>query len=129
MLLEEQSAGQGHDAFAVLLGRVLRVGVMTAAAIVVVGASVYLAKHGTVHQDYQVFTGEPAELRSIGGVAVDAAHGSGRGLIQLGLLVLIATPVVRVLCSIVGFFREGDYIYVFVTLAVLGLLAYSLIAA
>jgi uncharacterized membrane protein len=127
VLLEGHSAG--HDSFAVLLGRVLRVGVLTAAAIVVVGATVYLTKHGTVHQDYQAFTGEPADLRSIGGVVADAAHGSGRGLIQLGLLVLIATPVVRVLFSIVGFFREGDYIYVFVTLAVLGLLAYSLLAA
>jgi uncharacterized membrane protein len=127
MLLEDQPPG--HDPFATLLGRVLRAGVMTAAAIVMVGATIYLARHGTVRQDHQAFTGEPADLRSVGGIVADAAHGSGRGLIQLGLLVLIATPVGRVLCSIVGFFREGDYIYVFVTLTVLGLLVYSLVAA
>jgi uncharacterized membrane protein len=119
----------GDDEFAVLLGCVLRAGVTIAAAIVTVGAVVYLAKRGTVHPDYQAFTGEPADLRSIRGILSDAAHGSGRGLIQLGLLVLIATPIVRVLCSIAGFWREGDRIYVFVTLTVLGLLAYSLLAA
>jgi uncharacterized membrane protein len=116
-------------AFAVWLGLVLRGGVMTAAAIVMVGAVIYLAKHGTVHPDYVAFTGEPADLRSITGIVADAAHGSGRGLIQLGFIVLIATPVVRVICSVVGFFREGDHIYVFVTLVVLGLLTYSLLAA
>lgn len=127
MLLDDRPTED--QAFAVWLGLVLRGGVMTAAAIVAVGAIVYLAKYGAVQPRYQVFNGEPADLRAVAGIVADAAHGSGRGLIQLGLIVLIATPVVRVLCSIVGFFREGDRFYVFVTLVVLGLLTYSLLAA
>jgi uncharacterized membrane protein len=76
-----------------------------------------------------VFRGEPADLRSIRGILTEAADGSGRGLIQLGLLILIGTPIVRVLCSVAGFARERDWIYVAITIVVLGLLAYSLFAA
>jgi uncharacterized membrane protein len=51
---------------------------------------------------------------------------SGRGVIQLGLLLLVATPVARVACSVVGFLRERDYVYVALTLIVLVVLIYSL---
>jgi uncharacterized membrane protein len=54
---------------------------------------------------------------------------SGRGLVQLGLLFLIATPIARVVFSIVGFMRQRDRLYVGVTAAVLALLAYSLLAS
>jgi uncharacterized membrane protein len=79
--------------------------------------------------DFAVFRGEPIDFRSVQGIIAHAAAGSGRGLIQLGLLVLIATPILRVLFSIVGFWRERDFAYVAITLAVLLLLAYSLLAA
>lgn len=121
--------GGDDRSFAVWLGRVLRAGVIAAAIIVVAGGTVYLSKHGTSLPHYRVFRGEPADLRSIRGVLTDAADGSGRGLIQLGLLILIGTPIVRVLCSVAGFARERDWIYVAITIVVLGLLAYSLFAA
>jgi uncharacterized membrane protein len=53
---------------------------------------------------------------------------SGRGLIQLGLLLLIATPITRVVFSFVGFFRQQNWMYVGITLLVLTLLAYSLMS-
>ena len=112
--------------FALLLGRILRAGVIAAAAIVLVGAVVFLGKRAMVQTDYRIFRGEPADLRSVGGIWADARAGSGRGLIQLGLLILIATPVVRVLCSIAGFAHERDWMYVAITTIVLALLAFSL---
>jgi uncharacterized membrane protein len=51
----------------------------------------------------------------------------GRGLIQLGLLILIATPIARVAFSVVAFLYQRDWTYVVVTLIVLGLLVYSLL--
>ena len=39
---------------------------------------------------------------------------------------LIATPVARVVCSVVGFARKRDLTYVALTLTVLAVLAYSL---
>jgi uncharacterized membrane protein len=49
-----------------------------------------------------------------------------RGLIQLGLLLLIATPMARVAFSVIGFALEKDWFYVGITLLVLALLIYSL---
>jgi len=76
--------------------------------------------------NYRVFAGEPVELRTISGIFYEAWALHGRGLIQLGLLVLIATPVARVAFSLFAFLYERDWTYVFVTLLVLGLLVYSL---
>ena len=108
------------------LATVLRTGVMLAAAIVVIGGAVYLARHGVERPHYGVFRGEPSDLRSLAGIVRDAAAGTGRGLIQLGLVVLIATPVGRVAFSVAAFALQRDRTYVVVTLAVLGLLLLSL---
>ena len=51
---------------------------------------------------------------------------NGRAIIQLGLLLLIATPVARVLFSAIAFAIERDYMYVVITLIVLAILLYSL---
>ena len=56
----------------------------------------------------------------------DSLHGRPRGLIQFGLLLLIATPVARVAFSVFGFTQERDWVYVVITLIVLALLVYSL---
>ena len=53
-------------------------------------------------------------------------HLGGRGIIQLGLLLLIATPVARVVFSVIGFVRQRDFVYVVLTLIVLAVLLYSL---
>jgi uncharacterized membrane protein len=50
----------------------------------------------------------------------------GRSIIQFGLLLLIATPVARVLISAVAFALQRDRTYVLITLAVLGVLLLSL---
>ena len=105
---------------------VLRLGVNLAAAIVILGGVVFLYRHGHELPHYAVFRGEPTDLRTIGGIVRDAAGLSGRGLIQLGLLVLVATPVARVALSLVVFAVQRDRTYVVVTLVVLGLLLLSL---
>jgi uncharacterized membrane protein len=77
--------------------------------------------------NYQVFRGEPSELRTISGILHEALALRGRGLIQLGLLILIATPIARVAFSLFAFLYQRDWLYVVVTLMVLGLLLYSLV--
>jgi uncharacterized membrane protein len=109
-----------------MVSSVLRLGVHLAAAVVIVGGLVFLYRHGHEPPRYGVFRGEPSDLRTIGGVVRDAAAFSGRGLIQLGLLVLVATPVTRVALSLVVFALQRDRIYVVVTLTVLALLLLSL---
>ena len=110
----------------VIVGNLLRVGVILAAVVVVGGGLLYLYHYGSALPNYQVFRGEPADLRSIIGIATDAPSLRSRGVIQFGLLLLIATPVARVAFSVVAFALEHDRTYVIVTLIVLALLLYSI---
>jgi uncharacterized membrane protein len=110
-----------------VLGNLLRAGVVLASIVVLVGGILYLAQFGcTGTQGDRVFHGEPPELRSPRAIVADACTGDSRSIIQLGLLLLIATPVARVVFSVIAFALERDRLYVAVTIIVLGVLLYSL---
>ena len=83
-----------------ILGNLLRAGVLLSALVVSIGGVIYLLRHGHSPMDFRVFRGEPADLRDARGIIRDTLALRGRGIIQLGLLVLIATPVARVAFSI-----------------------------
>ena len=110
------------------VGLVLRAGVIIAAGVVLIGGIWYLVRHGDTAPDYQVFRGEPSDLRSIDGIVRDVRSLRARGIIQFGLLLLIATPVVRVALGVIAFAVQRDRIYVIVTVIVLAVLCYSLFA-
>ena len=112
----------------IVVGQLLRIGVLLSASVVLVGGCIYLVRHGGSPVNYGVFQGEPANLRSITGVVRFAAGMRARGIIQLGLLLLIATPVARVAFSIYGFAEERDGRYVVFTCIVFAILMYSLFA-
>lgn len=115
------------ERFDILLAQVLRAGVVLSAVVITVGGLVFLARHGLERPSYEVFHGEPSALRSIHGIVSEAVRLSGRGIIQCGLLLLVATPIARVVFSVVGFVRQRDWLYVSITLIVLALLAHSLL--
>jgi uncharacterized membrane protein len=112
-----------------IVGNLLRAGVTISAAVVLAGGIIYLLRHGSSHPDYHVFRGEPQDLRTLSGIFHDAFTLHGRGIIQLGLLLLIATPVARVAFSIWGFAAEHDRMYVIFTSIVMVILLYSLLGA
>jgi uncharacterized membrane protein len=114
-----------HDV-EVRLGRLLQTGVAIAAAVVLAGGIVYLVHNGGGRPHYAIFEGEPPALRSVSGIIGEAAALRGRGIIQLGLLILIATPVARVAFSLYAFLRDRDRAYVLITSVVLVLLVLSL---
>ena len=126
--MERFISGWTDEQSELALAYVLRAGVVISAAIVACGGAVFLASHGLERPSYHVFRGEPVPLRSVHGIIEQAFRLSGRGLVQLGLLLLIATPVARVMFSVVGFVRQRDWLYVAITLIVLALLGYSLLA-
>jgi uncharacterized membrane protein len=112
-----------------LLSNLLKYGVLTASAVVLLGGILYLIRHGAEPVQYHVFRGEPSQLCSPAGVLEAVLSGSRRGIIQLGLLLLIATPVLRVVISLVVFLRSRNFHYVIVTFLVLTALIYSLVGA
>jgi uncharacterized membrane protein len=109
-----------------VIGNLLRAGVVLAAAIVGCGAVLFLHKYGRLHTDYRSFRGEPGQLSTLTGIFHEAFSFHGRGIIQLGLLLLIATPVARVAFSIWAFEQEKDRMYTGFTVIVLAVLLYSL---
>jgi uncharacterized membrane protein len=113
----------------IMLGNLLRFGVLLSAFVVVAGAVIYLAHYAGQPADFSVFRGEAAALRSMPAIVSGAVQLHGKSIIQLGLLLLIATPVARVVFSAVGFLIERDYLYVVLTLIVLAVLLYSLIGS
>ena len=112
-----------------VIGTLLRWGVILAAAVVLAGGGMYLARYGSTIPDYRVFRGEPSDLRNVSGIVTGAVSWHSRGLILFGLLLLIATPVARVAFSVVAFALQRDRAYVVVTLIVLAVLLYSLAIA
>jgi uncharacterized membrane protein len=109
-----------------LIANLLRAGVVIAALVLIGGAVPYLAENPAAHVDYRTFHGAPDNLRSVHGIIRTAFSGDPRGIMQLGLLLLIATPIARVMFSAVAFAIEGDRMYVGFTLIVLAVLLYSL---
>jgi uncharacterized membrane protein len=105
----------------------LRVGVTLAAAIVSVGGILYLINNGHSIPEDHIFRGEPADLRQVPGVLHDVLTLQGRGIIQLGILLLILTPVARVAFSVLAFWQQRDRLYIIVTLIVLLILVHGLL--
>ncbi|ARV57881.1 hypothetical protein BZZ01_03840 [Nostocales cyanobacterium HT-58-2] len=115
--------------FEQLLSNLLKYGVIIASTVVLIGGILYLLHHGTEPADYQFFQGEPSHFRSPTGVVRAVLSGSRRGIIQLGLLLLVATPIIRVVISLFIFLRQREFTYVVITLTVLTALIYSLVGA
>lgn len=116
---------EGHK-IEMIIGRLLQIGVGISAITVAFGAIVYLAHHGMERASFATFRGEPHSLTSFAGVFSGVAAFQGTAIIQLGLLMLIATPVARVLFSLLAFLHERDWLYGFFTLIVLSVLGYGL---
>lgn len=113
----------------VIIANLLRVGVTSAAGVVLVGGLVFLLRHGTAPAHYGSFAGEPSNLTHWKGILHAAFALRARGIIQLGLLILIATPVARVAFSAGAFALERDWLYVGVAGFVLLVLLYSLLGS
>ena len=110
-----------------LVGRLLQVGVLLAAAVTSAGGVLLLAQHGRSAAEYGTFHGEPYYLRSLSGVLRGAFSMDSRAIVQLGLVLLIATPIARVAFTLVAFALQRDRVYVGVTLLVLALLLFGLL--
>ncbi|MBD2775945.1 DUF1634 domain-containing protein [Iningainema tapete] len=114
--------------FEQLLSNLLKYGVLIASSVVLVGGILYLLRHGSEPVDYGFFQGVPSKLCSPTGVVTAALSGSYSGIIQLGLLLLVATPIVRVVISLLVFLKQREYIFSAISLFVLTALIYSLVA-
>lgn len=103
-----------------IIGNLLRTGVFLAAAVVLAGGVRYLAASGESAPPYHQFR------PSVSGFHALAELPPPEALILIGLLILIATPVARVVFALVAFALEGDRVYVTISAVVLAILLYSI---
>jgi len=111
----------------VVISVLLALGVGLAALVVLAGGVTYLVQHAGEPAHYAVFHGEPSRLSTITGIVRGALALRPRAIIQLGILLLIATPVARVLFSAAAFAVQRDRLYVGATLVVLIVLLSNLV--
>jgi uncharacterized membrane protein len=112
----------------VLLGQVLRAGTVISVSVVLIGGVIFLWRHGQAISDYKTFKGIPDFVRNPSGIIYGILAGKGQAIIQLGIVLLIATPVLRVIFSAVGFVLEKDYLYVGISVLVLCIILFSAIS-
>jgi len=109
-----------------IIGNLLRTGVLLAAAVVLIGGILFLIHNGSSTTTYRIFRSEPSDLRHVWDIFHQAIALDPRGVIQFGILLLIATPIARVAFTVFAFAYERDWTYVVVTIIVLAILIYSI---
>lgn len=109
------------------LSKLLSASVLLAAGVGGVGIVMYLLEHRGVREDLSVFVAEPERLREPGQIAAGAWALDSAAVLQLAVLLLVLTPIARVLFSLVMFVVRRDWLYVVVTTIVLGALAVGLL--
>jgi len=111
-----------------LIGHVLRGGMVLSMSVVFFGGIFYCYRHGQAVPDYKTFKGIPAFLSHPNSLIQAAIDLKGQAIIQIGIVCLIATPILRVLFSTIGFVLEKDYLYVGISLLVLLIIFTSLMS-
>lgn len=110
-----------------LVGQVLRYGVLTACFLAIAGGLAYLLHHGSSDvPSYHEFKGEGAGYTTFEGIIKGALALNPTEIIQFGVLALIATPILRVILSLIAFILEKDKMYIIITLIVLAIIMTSI---
>ena len=108
------------------VARMLLVGVSIAALVVFAGGILLLRQPLIPIPDYTHFHAVDPSLRSLKGITGSAFHLNPRAIVQFGLIILIATPIARVVYCIFGFARQHNKLYTGISTLVLVILLYSL---
>lgn len=109
------------------MGLLLRFGVVMSSTVVLAGAAFYLQDHAHQTVNYRSFVEHPLNMQHRRELLVGISHGDASAIIAVGILLLIATPVARVVFAVAAFALERDHLYTVISLGVLMVLIYSLV--
>ncbi|MEI8125424.1 MAG: DUF1634 domain-containing protein [Parachlamydiaceae bacterium] len=101
-----------HASLEVILSRILQTGLVMALLVTITGGVLLLWEEGSIQVNYKIFIGEPVGLTHIPAIILGAFNGYSRSIIQLGILLMIVTPIVRVLSCAILFACQRDLLYV-----------------
>ena len=111
-----------------VIGNLLRWGVIISLVVVLVSGFVYLLQRGHDLPAYRSFALGSNPYTTLTEVLRGMRRHQTLAFIQSGILILIATPIARILFALIGFMKEKDYRYVVISLIVLGIIAASMIS-
>ena len=97
------------------MGRLLQAGVLLAATVVLAGGILYLFARAHERSNYRVFVAQPLRLRHPAAMLRGIARGDASAVIDLGILLLVATPICRVIFAVIAFVLEKDRLYIAVS--------------
>lgn len=106
---------------ALLIGHIMRIGVIFAAIVMLIGLLLLFIRHGGGHATKDFF---PTTLT---GIVTGICALKPAAIMMGGLFLLLLTPVLRVVVSIYSFIKEKDMLYVVLTTIVLLILIFSFI--
>lgn len=119
------SGGRARDTLRdaeLVISYVLRGGVVVSGAIILAGVIAYYVRYGSAAARVRADRDFPHSVPDVFG---GLAHGDPLAIVTLGLLVLLITPVMRVLVSVLAFAIERDWRYVGITALVFVILIIS----
>ncbi|GAA4793076.1 DUF1634 domain-containing protein [Olivibacter ginsenosidimutans] len=109
-----------------IIGNLLRYGVWTALTVATLGGIIYLFRHDREFVNYQTFVEHDDNIFDVIKHMLNGVfQGYGHSIILLGVMLLFLTPILRLIFSLVAFFIEKDYLYVGITLLVIGIICFS----
>ena len=118
----------------ILISRTLRLGVTIASILAGIGGIFYFLQHGAEPLDASKYgsfsyadTQNPATT-TLTGILQGVWAGNSESLIQLGVIALLLTPIMRVVLSLFDFMKQRDWLYVGITAFVLAVIVFNSIA-
>lgn len=108
-----------------LVGNTLRIGVWLSFGITVMGLLLFLAGHSGAQFEPGTLPAEPENF-SFAVLKKGLANGDALSMIALGVLILLITPVLRVVFALYGYWLERNKLYMIISVIVLGIIASSL---
>jgi uncharacterized membrane protein len=109
------------------IAALLRWGVVLSALVTTVGGIGFLWQHaGQQVPDYSMYKGTLLAYRTIHKVTDGVMMADWLSVIQVGVLMLIATPVARILFSLITFIKEKDFAFIAITILVLAIVFFSM---
>ena len=109
-----------------IMGNLLRAGVVLSMTVVFIGGLIYLMGYGKQVANYSEFVMDESGFFSLASIWTGMLEMNGKAIIQLGILLLIFTPISRVILAVFSFLLERDYLYVLIGLIILSIILFSL---
>lgn len=107
------------------VGNLLRLGVILSVITSLVGFIKLFTEGFKMPKKYKLLDMGNSSEKVWGHFWDTLCKGDGMAIIQLGILLLIFTPLMRIIFALIGYLKEKDYVYVVISSIVLAIMAVS----